>query len=147
MKRILCFDYGEKRTGIAVSDNSHIIASPFKTILTLDIFNFIKDFLSKEEVFCLVFGLPKNLDNTNSNITDKVIDCVDKIKNTFADIPVYFEDERYTSKMAKNTILMSGVSKSKRRNKENIDKVSACLILQSFLSRKDNNKKKQTFAQ
>jgi len=142
MKRILCFDYGEKRTGIAVSDNSHIIASPFKTILTLDILDFIKDFLSKEEVFCFVFGLPKNLDNTNLNITDKVTDCVDKIKKTFTNIPVYFEDERYTSKIAKNTILMSGLSKSKRRNKENIDKISACLILQSFLARKDNKKKK-----
>ena len=102
MKRILCFDYGEKRTGIAVSDNSHIIAVPFKTISTLDIFDFIKDFLSKEEVFCFVFGLPKNLDNTNLNITDKVIDCVDKIKKRFTNIPVYFEDERYTSKIAKN---------------------------------------------
>ena len=134
MKRILWFDYGEKRTGIAVSDNSHIIAVPFKTISTLDIFDFIKDFLSKEEVFCFVFGLPKNLDNTNLNITDKVIDCVDKIKKTFTNIPVYFEDERYTSKIASTIILNSHLKKMNRRNKSIIDKVSASLILETYLN-------------
>ena len=142
MKRILCFDYGEKRTGVAISDNSHIIAFPFKTILTKDIIYFIKDFLSKEEVFCFDFGLPKNLDNSHLDITSKVVSCTERIQMKFKNIPLYFEDERYTSKIAKQSILMSGVSKIKRQNKDNIDKISACLILQSFLVRQNNKKKK-----
>tara|TARA_B100001750_G_C15337196_1_gene510377 strand:- start:419 stop:829 length:411 start_codon:yes stop_codon:yes gene_type:complete len=136
MKRILCFDYGEKKTGIAVSDKSHIIASPFGTISTVDILSFIKKFLDKEQIYCFVIGLPKNLDNSDLVVTKKVYLFSDKIRAKFAKIPIYFEDERYTSKMAKQVILNSGVSKSKRRNKDNIDKISACLILQSFLAKR-----------
>ena len=136
MKRILCFDYGEKKTGIAVSDKSHIIASPFETISTVDILSFIKNFLDKEQIYCFVIGLPKNLDNSDLKITKKVYLFSDKIRDHFQKIPIYFEDERYTSKIAKQVILNSGLSKSKRRNKENVDKISACLILQSFLSKK-----------
>ena len=138
MKRILCFDYGEKRVGVAISDKSRIIASPLETIATIDIIDFITKFVSKEEIYCFVIGLPKNLNNSDLDITKKVYIFSDKLKLEFSNIPIYFEDERYTSKIAKQTIINSGLSKSKRKDKGNIDKISACIILQSFLEKRDN---------
>lgn len=133
MPRILAIDYGSKRTGIAVTDPLQIIASALDTVRTHDLLEFLKTYTSKEEVEAFVIGMPKKLDNTDSENSQRIKVFIKLLQKTFADIPVYTHDERFTSSMAMQSMIASGVKKSDRREKGNIDKISATIILQSYM--------------
>lgn len=136
MKRILAIDYGSKRTGIAVTDTEQIIASGLITIDTQQIFTFLADYFTKEKVECIVVGDPKNLNNTPAESAIATHEFIKKLKNKYPDITVYMVDERFTSKMAFQAMIEGGLKKKDRQNKATIDKVSAAIILQSFMEMK-----------
>ncbi len=136
MGRILCIDYGLKRVGVAVTDELKIIASPFKTVNTSDIISFINNYLKDHKVELLVVGLPYNLRGEETDATKKTLSFISVLKKKYPQVKVDTYDERYTSKIAKETILMMGKNKKFREDKSNIDKVSASIILQSYLKRK-----------
>lgn len=133
MPRILAIDYGSKRTGIAVTDPLQIIASALDTVRTHDLLEFLKTYTSKEEVEAFVIGMPKKLDNTDSENAQRIKVFIKLLQKTFADIPVFAHDERFTSSIAMQSMIASGVKKSDRREKGNIDKISATIILQSYM--------------
>jgi putative Holliday junction resolvase len=133
MPRILAIDYGTKRVGLAVTDPLKIIASALDTVHSKDIINFLKEYVLKEEVEAFVVGMPVNLDGEDTNNTSHVKGFVKTLKKTFPDIPVHLHDERFTSKIALQAMIASGYSKKDRREKGNIDKISATIILQSFM--------------
>ena len=135
MGRILAIDYGLKRTGLAVTDPLKIIASPLETVQTVDLISWLVDFIRKEEVEHIVVGMPVKLDMSNTHTTVPVKIFIEKIKLQFPQIPVSAEDERFTSKIAKQTMIIGGMKKKDRREKANVDKISATLILQSYLAR------------
>jgi len=137
MSRILAIDYGQKRVGLAVTDELKLIANSLATVPSKDIFVFLKDYLSKENVECFVVGEPKQMNYTVSESAKFIEPFVKKLAKTFPDIPVERMDERFTSKMASQAILHSGLKKKARQNKALIDKVSATLILQSYLKFKN----------
>ena len=133
MARILAIDYGTKRIGIAVTDPLQIIATPLTTVAAKDILTYLTEYFHTEEVEQIVVGDPRNMDNTASQVAPMVNDFVKKFKKLFPSIPIRRIDERFTSKIAKQSILMSGKKKKDRRRKELVDEVSATIILQSFL--------------
>ncbi len=133
MGRLLGIDYGEKRVGIAVTDLSKIISSSLTTVATHEAMKFLKDYCSKEPIEVFVIGDPKTLRNEANALTPKVNAFIELLQKEFPLIPVHKVDERFTSKMASALILQSGIGKMKRRNKELVDKVSAAIILQTFL--------------
>lgn len=135
----MAIDYGLKRTGIAVTDPLKIIASPLETVSTDDLMRWMKDYTQKEEVDLIVVGKPTNLDQSDTHTTKAVLKLIDSLKGTFPAIPVEEEDERMTSKIAKQSMIMGGMKKKKRRDKGNVDKISAAIILQSFLKRTGGN--------
>jgi len=135
MSRILGIDYGTKRIGIATTDPLQIIASGLTTVATKDIFTFLEEYLSQEEVECIVVGEPLNEDGTPSQIHHFVVGFIRKLKKIYPDIKIETQDERYTSRDAKRIILQSGAKKKKRRDKALVDKVSAGLILQAYMDR------------
>lgn len=136
MARILAIDYGKVRTGIAVTDELQIIASGLTTVKTKEFFNFITDYLVKEKVELFIVGEPKQMDYTASESEALIIPFIEKLRKTFPEIPVKRIDERFTSKMAFQTMIDSGFSKKKRRNKALLDEISATIILQTYLSGK-----------
>lgn len=136
MGRILAFDFGYKRTGIAVTDNLKIIASGLSTVPTGELFDFLDRYLKEEEVELFVVGEPRQMDNTPSEIEGAIQQFISHLQKRFPAIPVKRQDERFTSKMAVKSMIESGVKKKKRREKGRIDEISATLILQSFLSKK-----------
>jgi|SRR6185312_14521558 len=136
MKRILAIDYGTKRTGLAVTDPQQIIASGLTTVETMQLFPFLNNYLAKEPVECLVVGNPKNLDNTPAQSSASVNEFIKKLKIKHPGISIYSIDERFTSKMAFQTMIDGGLKKKDRRNKATIDMVSAAIILQSFMEMK-----------
>ncbi len=133
LARILAIDFGEKRTGIAVTDEMQLIASGLTTVETKKIFSFLTDYLKKENVSLFIVGEPKQLDNTKSQSEQFITPFVEKLAKTFPKIPIKRIDERFTSKMAFQVMIDSGLSKKKRRNKALIDEISATIILQSYL--------------
>ncbi len=136
MGRIIAVDYGTKRTGLATTDPLQIIASPLNTIPTHQLITYLLSYCQHEETEAFVVGMPKNLDNTDTNATKAVETFVRKLKKAFPDHPVHLHDERFTSKMALRAMIDGGTTKKYRRQKENIDKISATIILQSFLESK-----------
>lgn len=134
MGRILALDFGTKRTGIAVTDEFQIIASGLTTIATKALIPFLKDYISKEQVECFVIGEPKQLNNEFSESEADIRVFLDKLMNSIPQIPIVRVDERFTSKMAFQTMIDSGLTKKQRRNKALIDEISATIILQSYLS-------------
>ena len=136
MAKALGIDYGKKRVGIAISDSLQIIASALTTIDTPNIFTFLKDLLEKEEIDCFVVGEPKNLDGTPTDSTVITKEFVAKLSKKYPHISIKRIDERFTSKIAKQSILDAGIKKMKRRDKALVDKVSAAIILQSYLDAK-----------
>ena len=136
MARILAIDYGKKRTGIAVTDELQIIASGLTTVNTKDFFTFISDYLKTEKVERFIVGEPKQMDYSASESEVLIIPFIEKIKTTFPTIPIERVDERFTSKMAFQTMIDSGFSKKKRRDKALLDEISATIILQTYLERK-----------
>ncbi len=133
MARILALDFGTKRTGIAVTDELQIIASGLTTVNTKELLSFLKDYLSKEQVELFLIGEPKQMDNTESESEKYIKPFIEKLQKEFPEIPIKREDERFTSKMAVQTMIDSGLKKKQRQNKALVDEISATLILQSYL--------------
>ncbi len=133
MPRILAIDYGAKRTGLAVTDPSKIIASALETVPTDKLLEYLKKYTQTEAVEAFVVGMPKNLDGTATDGTAYVERFVVELKNTFPETPIHLHDERFTSKMAMQTMIAGGMKKKDRQIKGNIDKISAVIILQSFM--------------
>ena len=136
MGRILAFDYGTKRTGIAVTDPLQLIASGLKTVETSEILTFLKAYCNNEEVVLFVVGLPRQMNNLPSESEQFIKSFIRNLKRTFPEIPIKREDERFTSKMALQSMIDSGIKKKQRNNKAMVDEISATLILQSYLNRK-----------
>ena len=136
MARILAIDYGSKRVGIAVTDTFQIIATGLTTVHSKDLIEFLKKYLSKENVECIVVGEPKQLNNEPSDSARFIEPFVLNLKRTFPEIKVDRMDERFTSKMAFQTMIDSGLKKKDRQNKKLVDEISATIILQSYINRK-----------
>lgn len=136
MSRVLAIDYGKVRTGIAVTDELQIIASGLTTVATSDLILFLKEYIQKEKVALFLVGLPKQMDNSDSESEVLIVPFLEKLKKQFPQIPMQRVDERFTSKMAFQTMLDGGMKKKQRQNKELIDEISATIILQSYLYNK-----------
>ncbi|MEO7988262.1 MAG: Holliday junction resolvase RuvX [Chryseolinea sp.] len=134
MGRILAVDYGLKRTGLAVTDPLRIIATALDTVLTIDLLKYLIAYLQKETVDEFVVGMPKTLMNEDSEIAPQVRAFIEVLKKTFPDKPIHLADERFTSRMAMRTMIDGGMKKKDRQVKGNVDKISATIILQSFLN-------------
>ena len=133
LARILSIDYGTKRTGIAVTDELQIIASGLTTVDTKKIFSFLTTYLKNENVELFVIGEPKQLNNTESESEQFIKVFIKKLSTTFPKIPIKRVDERFTSKMAFQSMIDSGLKKKQRQNKALIDEISATIILQTYL--------------
>ena len=133
MGRILAIDYGKVRTGIAVTDEFQIIASGLTTVPTKELISFLKDYVAKEPVELFLVGLPKQMNNEPSESEELIALFLKKLESTLSGIPIKRVDERFTSKMAFQTMIDSGLNKKQRKNKGLVDEISATLILQSYL--------------
>ena len=133
MARVLAIDFGKIRTGIAVTDELKIIASGLTTVNTSDLLSFLKEYTSKEKVELFLMGLPKQMDNSDSESEALILPFLKKIEKLFPQIPMKRIDERFTSKMAFQTMIDSVIKKKQRRNKAIVDEISATIILQSYL--------------
>lgn len=132
MGRILAIDFGKKRTGIAVTDELQIIASGLTTVETDKLISFLKKYTSEEKVELFVIGKPKQMNNSDSESEILIIEFINKLKK-ISDIPIKRVDERFTSKIAFQTMIDGGLKKQQRRNKALVDEISATIILQSYL--------------
>ena len=130
----MAIDYGTRRVGIAVTDPDQMIATPLTTINTAALFAFLKTYMQHEVVDTLVVGLPKRLHNVPSPMAAIVQKCIKALQRTFPDKQVVAQDERYTSKIAADSLIAGGFKKKDRYNKANLDKLSATIMLQSFLA-------------
>jgi len=136
--RIIAIDYGTKRTGVAVTDPGQMIASPVETVPSHELMNYLQTYFAREQVELLVVGHPRQMDYSESESMKQIRFFVDAFKKRFTEIPVEWMDERFTSKMALDAMIAGGMKKSDRRVKGQVDKVSAALILQSFLEKRNN---------
>lgn len=136
MARILSIDYGQKRTGIAVTDPLQIIANGLTTVLSVQTLDFLKKYLQTEQVETIVVGLPKQLNNEFSESMKYIEPFVKKLKELFPSTPVEFFDERFTSALAHRTMLEGGMKKKDRQNKAKVDEISAVIILQGYMESK-----------
>lgn len=132
MARILAIDYGKKRTGLAVSDELQIIAGGLATVETKELEKYLLDYLSREKVELIVVGLPKQMNNQPSENMVRIEPFVNRMRK-LVDIPIDYYDERFTSVLAHQAMLQSGMGKMARRNKELVDEISAVIILQSYM--------------
>jgi putative Holliday junction resolvase len=137
MGKIVAIDYGTKRTGIAETDELQLIASGLTTVSTYELKEYMLDYLAKNKIDCMVVGEPKTLNNEISEVEKSIIPFINFIKKRFNELKIVRVDERFTSKMAFQSMIDGGLKKKQRQNKGMIDKVSATLILQSYLEQKD----------
>ena len=135
MGRILAIDFGEKRTGIAVTDELQIIASGLTTVQTPELIPFLVEYTQKENVELILVGKPKQMNNEDSESETYIKSFLKRLAEKLPNIPIEREDERFTSKMAFQTMIDSGLKKKQRRNKGLVDEISATIILQSYLYR------------
>ena len=133
MARILAIDYGKKRTGIAITDELQIIASGLTTVDTSELINFLKRYIKEETVELFVLGEPKQMNNDVSESEALILPLIETLKKEIPSIPIKRVDERFTSKMAFQTMIDSGLGKKKRQDKGLVDEISATIILQSYL--------------
>lgn len=133
MGRILAIDYGTKRTGIAVTDELKIIASGLTTVATKELLEFLSNYFAKENVELVIIGEPKQMDNTASQSEMGIQEFLKEFEKKFPDLNYKRVDERFTSKMAFQTMIDSGLKKKQRKNKALVDEISATIILQSYL--------------
>lgn len=133
MGRIVAIDYGLKRTGLAVTDDLQIIASGLTTVATSELMPFLKDYTQKETIELFLVGEPKQMDNSPSESEKHITPFIKKLEKAFPSIEIKRVDERFTSKMAFQTMIDSGLKKQQRKNKALVDEISATLILQSYL--------------
>ena len=138
MGRVLSIDYGVRRTGLAVTDPLKIIAGGLTTVETPQVFNFLRNYLKKEPVDRFVVGLPKQTNGKDSDNLPRVRDFVNKLAILFPDIPIDMWDERYTSVLAHQAMLQSGIGKKARQNKALVDEISATIILQGWMEGRGN---------
>ena len=136
MAQLLALDYGTKRTGIAVTDDLQIIASGLTTVATENLLDFLEKYITKEDVELFLIGEPKQMDNSPSESEKHIGPFIEKLKLKFSNIPIIRVDERFTSKMAFQTMIDSGLNKKQRQNKALVDEISATIILQSYLYNK-----------
>lgn len=136
MARILALDYGKVRTGIAVTDELQLIASGLTTVATKELPQFLRNYLAEETVDLIVLGEPKQMDGTPSESEALMQPFIAKLKKWYPQIPVVRQDERFTSKLAFDSMLASGMGKKKRSNKALVDEISATIILQDYLNAK-----------
>lgn len=134
----MALDYGKKRIGIAVTDPLQMIASGLTTKGPHEIFNFLEEYFKKEKVDCLVLGYPTRMNNQESESFEYVKQFEKAFRRKYPEMKLDFEDERYTSVMAVRAMVEGGMKKKNRQKKENIDKISAAIILQSYLERMNN---------
>ena len=134
--RILAIDYGSKRTGLAVTDQLQIIASGLTTVASKDLLVFLKDYIAKEAIDLILVGEPKQLDNSASESEALIASFIEQLKEIAPEIEIKRIDERFTSKMAVQTMIDSGLKRKQRRNKALVDEISATIILQSYLYNK-----------
>ncbi|MFT6930021.1 MAG: putative Holliday junction resolvase [Sediminicola sp.] len=133
--RIVALDFGKVRTGIAVTDELQLIASGLETVETKRLLDFLKNYVQKEKVEKFVVGEPKQMDNTPSESEALIKPFLLKLTVAFPEIPVVRHDERFTSKMAFQTMIDSGLKKKQRKNKALVDEISATIILQAYLQK------------
>ena len=133
MGRILAIDFGLKRTGLAVTDSLKIIANGLETVPTHTLITFLEAYFKKEIVDEVVIGMPKNLDNSDTDSTAGVRIFIKSFKKKFPELALHEHDERFTSKLAMQAMIAGGMSKKDRREKGNIDRVSATIILQTYM--------------
>ena len=133
MSRILAIDFGVKRTGIAVTDELQIIASGLTTVPTDELLSFLENYFDKEDVALVIVGEPKLMNNENSAVESSILEFIEKFESQFSNIPLQRIDERFTSKMAFQTMIDGGLKRKQRKDKGLIDKISATIILQSYL--------------
>ena len=141
MDRIIGIDYGRKRVGVAVSDPLCIFASPLETVPGANIIDYLKKYAQKESVTCFVVGYPMNMDNSPSEAAADVDIFLKNLKKAFPDVPVALEDERFTSVLAHRAMIDGGMKARERRDKNSVDRISAAIILQSYLDRVKNSEK------
>ena len=134
MPRIICIDYGLKRTGLAVTDPLQIIATGLTTIESPKLISFLKDYFSKEQVELILIGEPKNLDDSDTHATPLVKKVIIKLNKEFPAMPLKTVDERYTSKMASQAMIDMGMKKKKRQDKALVDEIAATIMLQEYLN-------------
>lgn len=134
MGRILAFDYGQKRVGLAVSDPLKITANALDTVPVHELFNYLKNYLSHEQVEAFVVGLPRQMNGADSDSMQYILPFVERLKKQFPDQKVIYVDERFTSKLAHHAILEAGLRKKQRQDKALVDRVAATIILQTYLN-------------
>jgi putative Holliday junction resolvase len=133
MGRLLSIDYGKKRTGIAVSDTLQIIANGLTTVRTHQLFDFLQEYLAKEQVDTVVVGLPRQMNNEPSENMPRVEAFVRKFRQLYPAVPVEYFDERFSSKLAFRAMIDGGLKKKERQNKALVDEISATIILQGYM--------------
>ncbi len=141
MARIMAIDYGRKRTGLAVTDELQLIATPLSTVDTPKLAQYLADYCRREPVERFVVGLAKHMDNTPSESAQYIEPFVQQLALQFPDIPISRIDERFTSKIAFQSMIDGGLRKKQRQNKALIDTLSAVLILQNFMQLQDNTRR------
>ncbi len=137
LARIMALDYGKKRTGVAVTDPLQLIASGLDTVPTAELLPFLEGYFGQEEVACLVIGEPRRMDYTHSEVEPEIRAFIARVQERFPHLQVARQDERFTSKMAVRSMVEGGMKKKKRQDKAAVDQISATLILQAYLSRKE----------
>jgi putative Holliday junction resolvase len=142
MGRLLGIDYGRKRIGLAVTDPLNIFASPLCTVNNQEFDSFVDNYQRSENIDAFVIGYPVQLNNQPSESVRYVDPFIKRLKKRYPEKPVHLVDERFTSEMALRTLIAGGMKKMERRNKEVVDMVSAAILLQSFLDRESNEKKR-----
>ena len=138
MARILSIDYGKKRTGLAVTDPLQIIPNGLATVATSTLFDYLKDYVSREAVERIIIGEPKQMNGEGSENLTRVQQFVARWKKNMPNIPIEYHDERFTSVLAHRAIIDSGISRKARQNKALVDEISANIILQSYLQMRSN---------
>lgn len=139
MGRILAIDYGKKRVGLAVTDPSQIIANKLTTVATNELWDFLQNYFSNETVEEVIIGYPRQLNNQPSEAVTYINPFIKKFKRKYPEMHLELMDERFTSKMAFQTMIDGGVSKKGRRNKAMVDAISATIILQNYMEQKRNS--------
>lgn len=134
MARIICIDYGGKRTGLAVTDPLQIIATALTTIETKELIPFLKKYFQQEQVELILIGMPKNWDDSDTHATSLVQQAIQRLKKEFPAMPLKEVDERYTSKLATRAMIDMGMKKKQRQVKGNVDQIAAAIMLQEYLN-------------
>jgi putative Holliday junction resolvase len=135
MPKIIAIDYGLKRCGIAITDDLKMIASPLETVDTPKLMGYLDQLVVKEKVDTIVVGVARKLNGEDGHVTQNQLELAEKLAKRFPLLKVDIEDERFTSSMAAQAMLMGGMKKSDRQKKENLDKISAAIILQEYMRR------------